>query len=42
LAELAQASDDFNARALAPDAQFPHNFGLWTLNPRLLESSVSV
>jgi hypothetical protein len=42
LAVLAKASDDFNAKALAPDAQFPHNFGVWALNPKFLEVSVSV
>jgi len=42
LAELAQASDEFNAKALAPDAQFPNNFGIWSINPKFLEVSVSV
>jgi len=39
---LAEECDDFNAKATAPDAQFPHNFGMWQTNPRYLETAVSV
>eukprot|EP00967_Tisochrysis_lutea_P071970 scaffold95791_cov28-Tisochrysis_lutea.AAC.1 len=42
LVKLSKAADAYNEAALAEHAQFPYNFGIWSQNPKYLESSVSV
>ena len=42
LKELSAYCDEFNAKALSSDACFPHNFTLNQINPKYLETAVSV
>jgi len=42
LQQMADECDEFNKRALAPGAKFPHCFGMWQTNPRYLETALSV
>ena len=42
LVELAAKSEAWTLKALSDEAVFPENFGIWSQNPWLLESSVSV